>query len=278
MKPELQAWRDVCYEDLAVLVTEPIVSRGRDYLRQGQVGARLVAEERLAGSVMGSNGWYVTTATLVGGEIKSTCTCPYQGTPCKHAVALILCWLADPLSFLDLEAEPRLYSADPGELRRLNRELCLAAPQAAVSLLTGRDPDDSTAVTYAAMARNLLAWPQAAVRNPEALAERLAWVGGKVAGAVTAGDQGAIDAALDLVEKLFAVWRDAPTTPRLAEVIGEYVRRLAEAWPAGKGSVGSGPLTLTGTVGAMAHLRRRAVPPLPGRRPWRAGIGRGGSG
>lgn len=230
MPPVRRTWDDTCLEDLAVLVSEEVLERGRACLLHGRVEARLAAGNRLAGAVLGTNGWYTATAALEEHGIVTTCTCPYQGPVCKHAVALVLSRLAEPGAFLDLQGPAGPAALDPEELRRLCLELCLAAPREAIRLLQGREAG-ANAEAAAHAAAGLLVHPHA-FRDPESLAERLAWVGGKLLPAVSAGDAGALRAALELAERLLAAWEEGAADAPLADPIGRYLRDLAAAWPA----------------------------------------------
>ncbi|MGE5549244.1 MAG: SWIM zinc finger family protein [Bacteroidota bacterium] len=223
-----RGWRDVCLEDLAVLVDEHLMARGREYLARGHVGACLAADDRLAGAVLGSSGWYVTLVSLRAGEIEAACSCPYQGRFCKHAVALVLAWLADPGSFLDLCHASLLMTADADVLRRICMELCLAAPRAAAALLA--KPAETPHAAAAALARNLLAWPKA-THDPAGLAERLDWVSSRLLAGVIDGDVEAARAAVELLEKLLAAWSEAPAKPGFTALVSGYIKRLAETWP-----------------------------------------------
>jgi len=230
--PILLTWRDVCLEDLAALVPEPLMTRGHDCFARGQVVARLAVEDRLAATVLGSAGWYTAQATLAAGRIKTACTCPYQGSPCKHATALVLAWLAEPASFLDLTRVAPLATASPADLRRICLELCLAAPQAAVTLLGG-DPGPAAGTKAAvALASNLLAWPKVA-GVPEALAERLDWISQQLFTAMASGDAEAIRAGIELAEKLLAVWVETPRVQRLTDLTANYLLGLSRSWPSG---------------------------------------------
>ncbi len=226
-------WRDVCLEDLAALVPVPIMARGRACYTRSQVVACLVAQNSLAGSVLGSAGWYTTTAVLVDGRIKTTCTCPYQGAPCKHAVALIMSWLDSPDTFLDLPRALTPMEESPENLRRICLELCLAAPQKAVQLLAGEQAFSGTGEAAAALANNLLSWPLGTRPDLPALTERLSWVGERLAAALAGPDQGVAGAALDLAERLMSVWASGPSDQRLAIAVGAYLHSLAKAWPKG---------------------------------------------
>ena len=225
-------WTDLSFADLAAAIPEAILARARDSLRTGRVEARLYTREALAGGILGSAGWYTATVRLAGGRLKAECTCPYQGAICKHAAALLLAWLEQPDSFLDLEAIPLLREAAPGELRRFCLSLSLAAPRKAAALLTASAREGEKPGAAAALARDFWLAPRA-LRDPEGLAERLAWVAERLSRAIGRGDPEAAAAACDLLERLLALWIEAPSPERLSPTIGRYLRRLSAAAPAG---------------------------------------------
>ena len=225
-------WCDICYEDLAVLVTEKMMSRGREYLDRGQVAGRLLAGETLAASVLGSLGWYTVNASLASGRIETACTCPYQGGYCKHAAALILAWLTEPQSFFEPTASDIWREAGEEDLRRLCLELSLASPRTAVSLLTGRSPETGTLQAYAGLARNLSVLGRFSTDDLCELRERLAWAGPELFQALSHGDEAAAQACLQLAEKLLAAWAEAPANAVLTGLLEEYLQDLMRAWPA----------------------------------------------
>lgn len=225
-------WPDLSFADLAAAVPEPVLARGRECLRRGRVAARLRTEEALAGSVLGSAGWYTATARLAEGRLEAECTCPYQGAVCKHAAALLLAWLEEPATFLDLEAAPSLRDATPEDLRRFCLSLCLAAPQKAIRLLVASPPGEEEPGAAAALARSFWLAPRA-LRDPEGLAERLSWVAERLSAAIGQGDPEAAAAACDLAERLLAAWMEASSPEQIGPSIGRYLRRLASAAPAG---------------------------------------------
>jgi len=85
--------------DVKELAAPDSFTRGRQYLRSGQVLSLLLRGSRLQAEVQGS-GYepYVVTADLTGGKLGAVvCTCPYAlGGACKHVVAALLAFLNAP--------------------------------------------------------------------------------------------------------------------------------------------------------------------------------------
>ncbi|NLG84044.1 MAG: hypothetical protein GX493_05425 [Firmicutes bacterium] len=249
----LLCWDEFTTADLVALVPEPLLERGRDYLRRGLVAARLYGGDTLAASVLGSAGWYTVRAELRHGQIAITCTCPYQGDFCKHAVALLLAWLTERKTFLDLARVPLIVEGDADRLRGLCRALALAAPQAAMALLIGDGAPAERKGTAAALADAFRLGPYA-LRDAAVLAERLAWVGDRLATAVAAGEAEAAKAACDLAERLLVAWGEASCPERLGPPIADYLRRLAAVKPP---AASAGPVLRSRLLGLF---RREALP------------------
>jgi superfamily II DNA or RNA helicase len=70
-----------------------VYARGAEYLRTGRVQAYTVLPDMLEGVVAGTELYRVRVAVR-GGELVSSCTCPVPQPTCKHAVALVLCFLS----------------------------------------------------------------------------------------------------------------------------------------------------------------------------------------
>ncbi|MGQ9778929.1 MAG: SWIM zinc finger family protein [Bacillota bacterium] len=246
-------WEEFSCTDLAASVPESLLERGREYLRRGLVTARLYGGEILAASVLGSAGWYTVRAELRHGQIAADCTCPYQGDLCKHAVALLLAWLTERETFLDLDRTPLFTEGDVERLRRLCRALALAAPQEAMALLTGGAAAEEKKGTAAALAGSFRLGPYA-LRDPAALAERLAWVGERLSSAVAAGDPEAAVAACELAERLLAAWAEASFPERLLPPLADYLQHLAAVKPP------AGPEGLTLRSRLLGLFRRETLP------------------
>lgn len=111
-------------------VGETSLARGRPYvdrlLDQRRTGLELKA--RCVGSA--AQPYRVTAAlTANGGIAASTCSCPVGGR-CKHVVALLLAWLAEPDAFLEVEPlDAALERRDKAELIALIRQMLARHPE-----------------------------------------------------------------------------------------------------------------------------------------------------
>ncbi|MEW6348329.1 MAG: SWIM zinc finger family protein [Thermodesulfobacteriota bacterium] len=83
---------DLTWDDLNSWAGSTILSRGRSY--QNEVGdLRVTKDGTILAWVQGTDR-YATMATMnASGMLSATCSCPYYGVPCKHAVALVLAYL-----------------------------------------------------------------------------------------------------------------------------------------------------------------------------------------
>ena len=73
-------------------VEPQIYARGAEYHRHGHVQAYTVLADTLEGVVAGTELYRVRVAVR-GGALTASCTCPAPHEICKHAVALVLCFL-----------------------------------------------------------------------------------------------------------------------------------------------------------------------------------------
>ncbi|WP_028318241.1 SWIM zinc finger family protein [Desulfobulbus elongatus] len=80
---------ELTYDDLDQWAGEKIRARGKAYL--GRVdGLHRTAKDELVAWVSGTEDYATLVHLDEGGEHDWFCTCPYDGGPCKHAVAVIL--------------------------------------------------------------------------------------------------------------------------------------------------------------------------------------------
>ncbi|MBX6378125.1 MAG: SWIM zinc finger family protein, partial [Clostridia bacterium] len=88
-------------------VPEYLFRRGEDYFRQGRVLRWERTSDGLEGRVQGSRPKpYHVAVIWDDGAVWSTCTCPFSGDVCKHAVALVLAASAADRSATGARDEP----------------------------------------------------------------------------------------------------------------------------------------------------------------------------
>ncbi|MFQ5891764.1 MAG: SWIM zinc finger domain-containing protein, partial [Candidatus Methanofastidiosia archaeon] len=79
--------REITKKDIKDLAPKRIVERGYGYFEKEYVSNPITFKERLVAEVTGRRN-YKTRVDFIGDEIKTSCTCPYDGLVCKHAIAL----------------------------------------------------------------------------------------------------------------------------------------------------------------------------------------------
>jgi len=113
-KRAARQWSSLSWDDLDRWAGSRSVGRGRSYQRGGRVANLVICEDQsLLATVQGSEP-YVTSVRLVphGDEpLRSRCTCPVGFDGCKHAVAVVIEYLA---ALAEARAVP---SADPNDPR-----------------------------------------------------------------------------------------------------------------------------------------------------------------
>ncbi len=122
--------------------TPETLRRGRDYYQHDAVGALTLRGQTLTGEVEGSaEEPYRVSCTLptqVDGAIAATCSCPYDwGGWCKHIVAVLLTYSADPDDVAEKPPLERLLAA-------LTREQL----QATLLRLVALEPDLAEAIEH----------------------------------------------------------------------------------------------------------------------------------
>jgi uncharacterized Zn finger protein len=85
-------FKGLTWDDLQEWAGNRILSRGQSYQRSHRVQELVLTQSgELVAWVQGEKR-YATQVDFEGGELISTCTCPYGGT-CKHGVAVVLEYL-----------------------------------------------------------------------------------------------------------------------------------------------------------------------------------------
>lgn len=89
-KTQLDSFADLTWNDLEEWAGSKIVSRGKNYQRQGRVGDLAVTEDDgLIAWVCGTERYATKVVMDDGGLPDSICTCPYEWA-CKHGVAVLI--------------------------------------------------------------------------------------------------------------------------------------------------------------------------------------------
>jgi uncharacterized Zn finger protein len=135
-----------------------IYKRGLDYYRSGQVYEAVFDAEsgRLKAGVYGNYGNYTVEISPAGrSALNADCDCPYDGYPCKHVVAVLLCFidkrkelLADRKAAKQSKAqlEERLQHLSQPELAELITQLARQQPQVRMALLLRFFPEEEPTV------------------------------------------------------------------------------------------------------------------------------------
>ena len=97
-----------------------IFAAGVEYEREGMISRFAVTPTGITARVHGSYGEYTVTVTP---EVRLRCTCPYEGTTCKHKIAVLLHYLEGDYAAITTEApsalEASLEKMPEDELRAL---------------------------------------------------------------------------------------------------------------------------------------------------------------
>lgn len=75
-----------------------VFAAGLDYERSGMISRFAVTPTGITARVHGNYGEYTVTVTP---EVKTRCTCPYEGTVCKHKIAVLLHYLEGDYSAMN---------------------------------------------------------------------------------------------------------------------------------------------------------------------------------
>jgi hypothetical protein len=117
---------------------EQVYQRGRDYYRSGRVRNRLKTARGLKAEVRGTM-VYDVSITERRGELIAVCTCPFAETwpgYCKHIVATLLAWIAEPESFASTKGwQKTLRRKTKDELIEILGQICEVHPQIAQDFL-----------------------------------------------------------------------------------------------------------------------------------------------
>lgn len=116
-----------------------------EYVNSPRLRHRLKLGKLVSCTVLGNGGVYQTRAALRG-NTDSECSCPYEGFPCKHVVALQQTYKAHPKTFHDVDAVLNKLRQKPAdELLQDMRRMILASPSCMAGLgVPGFEPLDET--------------------------------------------------------------------------------------------------------------------------------------
>ena len=82
-----------------------VFAAGLEYEREGMISRFAVTPTGITARVHGNYGEYTVTVTP---EVRLRCTCPYEGTTCKHKIAVLLHYLEGDYTALSTEAPTAL--------------------------------------------------------------------------------------------------------------------------------------------------------------------------
>jgi len=95
--------KDITLADVnAFTSSTTIYNRGDEYARNGNVQdlTYFSKSDTLIADVTGNYGDYQVEITIKRGELDADCSCPYDGYPCKHAVAVLLQFIRNRKEYL----------------------------------------------------------------------------------------------------------------------------------------------------------------------------------
>lgn len=96
-------------EDILQLADSPeIFHRGTEYAEEGLIYQFSTTPNSISAKLHGNYGNYTVTIRQAGTELKTECTCPYDGVVCKHIVGALLYYLdhKDDVAELSLPGVP----------------------------------------------------------------------------------------------------------------------------------------------------------------------------
>lgn len=96
-------WEKFSVTDLEARISPEILTRGREYQKNGHILRACRFGRIIAGEVAGTGGYYRVRLTFDESGINGACNCPYPSF-CKHMVALALAWIEKSSDFIDLES------------------------------------------------------------------------------------------------------------------------------------------------------------------------------
>lgn len=99
-----------------------IFNRGYDYFEQEMVYELNYDSNRIVAEVYGNYGDYEVEIMSEGGEVEAHCSCPYDGYPCKHTVAVLLTFIHDKEKYIQQTSQHQSeISSLKDKIRKLSR-------------------------------------------------------------------------------------------------------------------------------------------------------------
>ncbi|WP_096390773.1 SWIM zinc finger family protein [Halopenitus persicus] len=112
---------DLTDEEIRDLCPDAVFERGRTYLEEGRIERISRFDDELTAVVAGSRRYDVRVDP--SSPESARCSCPYDGPgTCKHVVAVLLRWMANPPTDERDRIDAVLERADPDALRAFLRE------------------------------------------------------------------------------------------------------------------------------------------------------------
>ena len=100
-----------------------IFKRGYDYFEQQMVYKLDYDSNRIAAEVYGNYGDYEVEIVSEEGNVEAYCSCPYDGYPCKHVVAVLLTFIHDKEKYIQQAAQHQDdISSLKDKIRKLSRD------------------------------------------------------------------------------------------------------------------------------------------------------------
>jgi uncharacterized Zn finger protein len=151
---EVMAMRLITEDEIREVFGEKTFSKGLIYFESGYVKTGIRKGDTLTGSVLGSVQNPYTVRITITDDIHSECTCPV-GEMCKHGVALLLQWVTDKDSFVDLDhLLTLLKKRSKDELIETIHSMLESDPALASKILFSEEVKEKN-ITIAAISRRL---------------------------------------------------------------------------------------------------------------------------
>ena len=99
-----------------------IFNRGHDYFEKEMVHEFNYDSNRIVAEVYGNYGDYEVEIISEEGEVEAYCSCPYDGYPCKHIVAVLLTFIHDKEKYIQQATQHQSeISSLKDKIRKLSR-------------------------------------------------------------------------------------------------------------------------------------------------------------